>query len=289
LSFQGARFPDSVSKFAHGQILIDRDNFTKTFDIGVPFDPTIEGNEHVLLLYNRDVSLPKDRTLAHAARKQGDIPVTNSALEATENCDFLNIILTDFKSKRAQCWAMLGQYEGFHIQKYMRLPSTGPINRDVPLRLVERGAQGNGRKSVKPPPSHHSMEYWRTLAPYLENLSDILERLDPVAKKVAGDSNTVVVMVCNFGQSDLLLNFICNAYSRNLDLSHILLFATDLETKELAESLGITVWYDEQVSFNFAILFITRLSLQIPFPCERHLDQCQRKPRGVMLMQSLLE
>jgi len=161
------RFPSTVSKFAHGQVLIDRDDFASTFDMGVPVDPTISGNEQVLLLYNRELSLPKDRNVANAARKQGEIPIAASALEATENCDYLNVILTDFKESRAQCWALMGQYEAFHIQKFMRLPDTkGEMARHLPLKLVNRGAQKNGRKSTKPPPAYHTLEYWKTLAPY---------------------------------------------------------------------------------------------------------------------------
>ena len=246
-SINAPRFPDSVSKFAYGQALIDRDDFASTFDMGVPVDRTVSGNEQVLLLYNREHSLPKDRDVANAARKQGDVPIVKSALEATENCDYLNVILTDYHEPRAQCWALMGQYEAFHVQKFMRLPAKGKVERELPLRIVSRGFAGNGRKSTNPPLRNQTLAYWETLAPYLANLPRVLERLDPVAKVVAGDSKTVVVMVCNFGQAELLMNFVCHARSRQLDLSHILLFATDTETKELAESLGIAVWYDEEV------------------------------------------
>lgn len=247
-SINAPRFPSSVSKFAYGQALIDRNDFASTFDMGVPVDATARGNEQVLLLYNRELSLPKDRDVANAARKQGDIPIVQSAKEATENCDYLNVILTDYREPRAQCWALMGQYEAYHVQKFMRLPQKkGPIERELPLRLVSRGYAGNGRKSTNPPLRNETMAYWTTLAPYLANLPGVLQRLDPVAKVVAGASKTVVVMVCNFGQAELLMNFVCHARSRQLDLSHILLFATDMETKELAESLGISVWYDEEV------------------------------------------
>lgn len=241
------RYPSAVGKLAHGAVLMGRDDFASQFDMGVPLDHTTSDNSQVLMLYNRPGALPKNRTVAYAATKAGPVPVAASAKDATENCDFLNVILTDFKQDRAQCLAIMGQYEAFHIQKFMRLPAVGELNRKDPLTLVNRGAQKNGRKSTKPPLKSHTLQYWKTLAPYLENLPNVLEKLEPVARKVAGSSNTVVVMMCNFGQAELLFNFICHARSRNLDLSHILLFATDLETKALAENLGLTVWYDEKV------------------------------------------
>jgi hypothetical protein len=247
------RFPTTVEKFLHGNIMIDRDDFARTFDTGVPLDETIKGNQQVYMIYNRPEALPKSRTLGHAAVHAGDIPETMSAMEATENCDFLNIILTDFKQQRTQCTAIMGQYEAFHIQKFMRLPKSGEVDRQHPLVLVNRGSQANGRKSTKPPVKEHTLEYWKTLGPYLNNLPSVLEKLQPVASKVAGASKTIVVMVCNHGQSELLFNFICSARARNLDLSHILLFATDLETKELAENLGLTVWFDEEVGYFVSV------------------------------------
>ena len=56
-------------------------------------------------------------------------------------------------------------------------------------------------------------------------------------------------MVCNHGQSELLMNFVCSAKSRNLDLGSVLVFATDEETKELAEGLGLAAFFDKTVSF----------------------------------------
>ena len=44
------------------------------------------------------------------------------------------------------------------------------------------------------------------------------------------------------------MNFVCAARARGLDLSPVLVFATDEETKELAEGLGLTSFYDETVS-----------------------------------------
>lgn len=45
-----------------------------------------------------------------------------------------------------------------------------------------------------------------------------------------------------------MLNFACSAHSRGLDTSNILVFATDQESKELAESVGLTAYHDHRVS-----------------------------------------
>jgi hypothetical protein len=163
---------------------------------------------------------------------------------AVENCDFLNVVLTDHSSRR-QCTALIGQYEAFHIQKYMRLPAEtqGKLDSQLPLRLVNRGAQLNGRKSTKPPTREETMAYWAVLQMYLSNLNAVLAELKDIIKAVAVN-NTVIVMVCNFGQSELLMNFVCAARSRGLTVAHILVFATDTETRVLCTGLGVAVYYD---------------------------------------------
>jgi hypothetical protein len=73
-----------------------------------------------------------------------------------------------------------------------------------------------------------------------------LDDLRPILAKIAR-KNAVVVMTCNMGQSQLLMNFACSALRRGFDLGNILVFPSDVETKELAEGLGLTTYYDEKV------------------------------------------
>jgi hypothetical protein len=69
-----------------------------------------------------------------------------------------------------------------------------------PLFLkVNRGAQQNGRVSTSLPTKELTMQHWSDLTVYLNSIPGILEELKPIAKKVAKD-NTIVIMVCNFGQ-----------------------------------------------------------------------------------------
>jgi hypothetical protein len=50
------------------------------------------------------------------------------------------------------------------------------------------------------------------------------------------------VQVVNFGQVELLFNFVCNARARKIDLSNILVFATDNDTYELVKGIGLHVF-----------------------------------------------
>jgi hypothetical protein len=242
------RIPQNgLGKIVTGMGRVSRDEFANKFDMGVPLDTSSSGNSEVLLFYNRKDALPSNPFEAQQAMTSREVPLFNSVEEATENCDNLHVILTD-PSRTRQCVALMGQYESFHIQKWMRLPEDGKLDPKVPLRLVNRGAQSNGRKSTKPPTREQTLQHWGVLTTYLSSLSDVLDRLKPIVEKVAATHhNTVVVMVCNFGQSELLLNFICNAKAKGLDISSVLVFTTDLETQQLVDSLGmgVSTFYDE--------------------------------------------
>jgi len=255
-------FPSTVRDILAKARMVPRDDFASHFEheLGVPYDPSSEHNSQVLLLYHSESAVPTNTTTTTASQQQQQsIPLVESTKEATANCDYLNIVLTDHSRNRRQCTALVGQYESFHIQKLMRLPE--PVAGEVtaksreamrldpklPLRYVGRGATSSGR-FTKPPPQKVTQEYWNDfLKPYLNNLDEVLDQLKPIAAEAAGaasSQNSIIVLVCNFGQSELLLNFLCSARARDLDTSSILVFATDEETEALAKSMGVRVFHD---------------------------------------------
>jgi hypothetical protein len=236
------RFPQSIEEFAVGMTRIPRDDFVKEFDLGVSMTDTTSGNEHVLMLYSHVDAAPNN---TESAQSEGGIGIT-SVLAATGNCDFLNVILTQssgFQERR--CVAIIGQTESSHIQRWARVPENGSgLNPSVPLRFVGRVARDFGDEIV---PSHDNRQmHWTFLRKYMTDLDSIMMELKPLAQKVA-KNNTLIVMFSNFGQSELIVNFCCSARNRNLDISPVLFFATDIETKELVESLGMTAFYNEAI------------------------------------------
>ena len=235
-------FPNIVSQFAVGMAHVRQENFTSYFDMGVPIDkPNKEGSEGVLILYNSDKAMPfgKRESLR-----------TNSELlspeKATENCLQMNVIMTDHTNKRQQCIAIVPQYESYHIQKWMRVPEKGQSSGRDPLRVVSRGYSLKGDAAFHPPKHEkHTKKAWKMLETYLDSVDDVVGELKPIVEKIA-IRNSIVVMVCNHGQSQLLINFGCAAKAKGLDVSNVLVFATDEETKELAESVGLTAYYDKR-------------------------------------------
>ena len=90
-----------------------------------------------------------------------------------------------------------------------------------------------------------------TLRTYFTSLDDVMKELKPIAKKVAKD-NTIIVLVCNRGQSDLMMNFACNCKAKGIDTGNVLVFATDQHTHEVAEGMGFASFYDKRVSMLFS-------------------------------------
>ncbi len=242
------RFPLTVQKFATGMSRIAKLDFASQFDMGVPLDLPKEGEEDILLLYSNEKAHPP-RYSKEIASLSKPVPLLNVA-EATAECDELHIVLTD-QSNRKQCVALVPQYESFHIQKWMRVDGHGGVlDHKEELKFVSRGYQVNGREKFRPPEPKHTRQFWQLLAPYIQSIDQVLKKLKPLVEKVATKDKQLIIMVCNMGQSELLMNFVCSVKARGLDYSQVLVFATDLETKALAEGMGLTAFFDEIVSVN---------------------------------------
>jgi hypothetical protein len=212
-----------------GMTHVDREEFAEAFDVGIPLDDDSDDNRRVLLLYSDDGALPLE-----ADKKL-------SVADATENCDILKLILTE-PHKERQCVALMGQWDSFDVYKWMRVPLTGGgLDKHVPLRHVARMHEHDGTHlSYSSNASKYDTEI---LMAYLSTLNTVLADLKPLVQKVARN-NTVIVLVCNYGHSELLINFYCSAASRGFDLGQVLVFCTDVQTKALAEGLGLVAFYD---------------------------------------------
>ena len=127
------------------------------------------------------------------------------------------------------------------MQRWMRQdPKTKKLDRNATFLAVNRGMRPNGDKVF-----HLASKLkFDSIGKYLFHFDEIITKLKPIAAKIS-KNNTIVVMTCNMGQSEILMNFVCNAKRKGFDLSNILVFPTDLETKYLVDRLGLTSFYHE--------------------------------------------
>ncbi|KAL7453075.1 hypothetical protein ACHAWC_004763 [Mediolabrus comicus] len=255
-SQQSRRFPKTMEKFANGIGRINKDKLDEFFDFGNPQnkgDGT--GQEDALIIYHSKGALPEDKNVAHSVQFDdgNGLPLLDPQT-ATQNCDAMNVVFTANPGNTRQCTALVGNYESYHIQRWMRVDTVKgtPIDPSLPLSLVSRGYASRGKANFYAPPSDTKYSpvrrHWGQLKTFLQNVDKIMEDLKPILEKVARN-NAVVVLTVNMGQSSLLMNFVCSARRRGFDLGNVLVFPTDVESKKLAEGLGLATYYDEK---NFA-------------------------------------
>jgi len=250
------KFPKKIQKIVMDYATIPRDDFNKNLEIGVPPDETKKGSEEVLVLYTDPKTLPFQE--GKEKEKKYDVSEKHGlgAEKALENCHTVKVILQEPANKKRQCIAIVPQWESYHVHKFTRIPkeSTGKdVSVEYPLRYTSRTMAENGRVSGVPTWARHTRASNDALVDYLSHLDTSLANLKPLLEKaVTSSKNTkeskaIIVMVCNKGQAHLFHNFVCNARSKGLDLSRIVMFATDQYTVDLCQKLGIEVFHDEKI------------------------------------------
>ena len=99
-------------------------------------------NHNTLILYDSTSALPSDVSMRKAAQANEDIPEMD-ALDATANCDTMNVVFLQNPQRHIrQCVALVGgQYQGYHVQRWMRIIGEGPhgeLDASAPLHQVSR-------------------------------------------------------------------------------------------------------------------------------------------------------
>lgn len=250
--------PAAMRNFLYGMGRVRRKEFVEKFDTGHGIDPEFkkkEGeyreDEEVLLLYSSPSAFPSNWT---ESRDSTVMPVKT----AVQNCRELRVLHLPRKRHKsllhapANCLAVVGNWGNHHVPRFTQ------IGQGRRMRFEHIPAY-RGPKSI--PTTAIDEAASEELAHYISIFPQVLKRLEPVAASVAKQSSsvekkgkkkkpsrgTIIIMVANQGHSMFLINFVCAARSRGLDMSHILLFATDLTTQELANDLGLTSYYDQDL------------------------------------------
>ncbi len=255
------KFPQRVEKIAVDYATVPRDDFINKLEIGTPMDQTKKGSEDVFILYTDPKTVPFQKGNKED-RDDGEKHEMDTD-KALENCHTVKVILQEPANKKRQCIAIVPQWESYHVHKFMRMPknSSGKqVDVKYPLRYVSRSMQENGKAALQPLWKKHTKPSYEALADYIGNLDSSLSRLKPQLERamvkfnssdhtsdIMKQSKVMVVMVCNKGQAHLFHNFVCNARAKGLDLSRIIMFATDEYTAKLAEDLDVAVYYDDKV------------------------------------------
>ena len=260
----------STKRFQKGDIFqgmakTSKQEFMTTYDFGSPIDnPT---SNDVLLFYTNTKAMPNASDLtteeyenltssSSSSSSSSSIQLLDTT-KATRNCNILHVAtIPQNEMNKNTCFAIVENYNNQLTQKWMRKNNIAHED----LVPATRGQTERGR-TFRSPNANQIARHWAMLQTYLNNLDDVLKDLKPIAAKVGGANkdNTIIVMTCNMGQSELLMNFVCNAKAKGFDLDSVLVFPTDVETKDLAEGLGLATFHDDRVSTRWYLVWYCRL------------------------------
>lgn len=138
--------------------------FLELYDYGLPESYDDKGQEDALILYNHKTSIPDGPQYNSIINDEGiGIPLLDPK-EATRKCESMNVIMTN-SGDLNQCIAIVGNYESYHIQRWMRI-SEGrgqKLDSSQPLRHVSRGMKKNGIDEFAPPNDKDIEEHWKLL------------------------------------------------------------------------------------------------------------------------------
>jgi hypothetical protein len=257
--------PAEYRSFVAGMSRVDRTDFASQYDTGIPLDikakanQRLEKHQQALLLHMSPLSVPDfiSYRQTNSSTATRALPLL-SAEDATRHCHVVQVVhvRSTLPPFQRHCVAIVPQWDDdATVHKFMRVPddshfasvrtghrngaqNTGVLNESLPARYVSRTHTEGGIYTSVPGPGRR---YWNELAQYHATLPTFLKQLGPIADQAARNQ-TIVVMTCNQGQSELLVNFVCSCTRRGLPISHVLVFATDTETYKLAKSLGLRAW-----------------------------------------------
>ncbi|KAL7486417.1 hypothetical protein ACHAW6_012019 [Cyclotella cf. meneghiniana] len=250
-----------------GAAAVSKEDLMKTFDafgVATMIDHYAQ-NEDALLLYQTLDSLPTVHRQSTKTKTRLFAVHTTNTSQALENCDTINVQFlrnrppsgTAFPATCTVWIPTLNNLPSFHVQRWMRHVD---VDHRV-LRHVGSLTAPNGVNKFDVPKYHPIVsKHWEALRRFLEHVDEVLEDVRAIIDErwrllSLGDGNgerTVIVMTVNRGDADLLLNFLCAAKSRNLDVRRILVFVTDEESQRSIEALsndskdglGVMVYFD---------------------------------------------
>ena len=247
-----------------GIAAVGGDDFKESIDLGIPMGVN---SSNVLVLYGNSRQLPEswgegfNWPIRERKKRQSSIPLLRHD-DALQRCTTVMVVPVQTKSS---CLALVPYVQSTGVsQKWMRVSESQKnakyesVGLHLPLRLVGRNVMTTGIEHFQPPQERHIQETFEMLRTYLDLMEKGLEDLRGMikAKKLVPfeakeddkqQKQAIIVMVCNFGQVEILMNFACNVNARGLDTSAVLVIATDKETFELANSIGLAAYYNEKV------------------------------------------
>jgi hypothetical protein len=156
-------------------------------------------------------------------------------------CKELSLVVVSEKN-RGQCVVVVEQqFDQYEVRKFARTENTehngGSFSTLNWTAQITAGFM---------PKERQQKESLRKLTTFLNHRDDMLKKLEPMVKKAGQSSaygNTVTVMCLNAGMLDLALNFVCSCRNHKIDISSLIVFASDKVTHDTLIMLGVQAFW----------------------------------------------
>lgn len=238
--------PEEISGYFGAVSRIPLIDFLSEFDTGQPRSHTNDDDSDVWIFYDSIESAPAS---SHQQSRR------SRAFLATENCNTMRVVTVKNPNTadpaNKVCLAIQGNGDPHyhHVHKWMRTKS-GQFQIESRYKPLPHHRQALSKTYYmdKPPKPVLTREAFAVLQEYLAVKASVVGDLEAMMERDSmNKKNFVVIMVCNQAHAEVLLNYVCSARAVQMPLEKVLLFATDRETYELGNDLGLTTYYNEQL------------------------------------------
>jgi Nucleotide-diphospho-sugar transferase len=242
-------FTTKVSNFMAGAARILTVDLLEQFDPGIPHK-TYAGNEEAFIFYGQKEAIPK-RLRSNFDRLE--------AKDALSNCESVEIIVRSIPMGFNSCFALMGNADVHFVPTTYRWITKKSLQneKDASNNLFELAGRGmNAMTEYDFLPidieDDTLKSFRKQLIAYLSILDDaVIPLIRPVledkATEMENAGKTLIITVTNYGQSDLLHNFVCACQANHLDISNFVIFCTDEESLKKATSIGLTAIYHQDL------------------------------------------
>lgn len=243
----------SKTRIAHTSnadiVKVSADDFHSKFEYGIPTprETDEENDANEVLLMTKPIS-----------NNSMDVPLL-SVDDATSTCtDVIVIYVKELNGGNQPCIALVGSSSGtHHLLRYKRKGPTGDKAMDTAVSTFERA--GMKGRFMRAPPESIMIQHQKNILSLFTHMDEALDELRPILERTHRDK-AVTVMCINQGYLPLLMNYVCESRRNGVDLSSVLVFATDEETHKTALMLGLTTYYSEKVGKIF------NMTRSVPYP-----------------------
>jgi hypothetical protein len=252
--------PQTLTKLIVDATTVNYTEFTSSFALGAPLQGVINpddakatfGGSRVLILHQTPSS---QSTMDRSGTSRESLRVRTALSNCREVKQAVVHLGKRNERSRGTCVALVGKTESYHLNKWIRDSDTTDgehqlIHTNKFQFLPEYGTM-SGLLSYTPDP-YNVHTFFEVARGLMEAVDQVMVHLQPLSDKVAAAGHesvrgTIVIMVSNAGHAELLVNFVCSARANGVDLSKVLMFATDAEVHEIALSLGLASFFNEAI------------------------------------------